>query len=61
MTKQLDALFERRPRRRAAQPPLPGGEAIAAEIGIDDFAKVDLRIAKIVQCEPVEGRPSCCA
>ena len=28
---------------------------IAPTIGIDDFAKVDLRIAQIVNCEPVEG------
>ncbi|MEO6281019.1 methionine--tRNA ligase subunit beta, partial [Roseateles sp.] len=34
---------------------LPGGEAIAAEITIDDFTKVDLRIAKIVKAEHVEG------
>ncbi|MFZ9285911.1 MAG: methionine--tRNA ligase subunit beta, partial [Burkholderiaceae bacterium] len=33
----------------------PGGEAIAHTITIDDFAKIDLRIAKIVNCEPVEG------
>ena len=33
----------------------PGGEAIAPTISIDDFAKIDLRIAKIVNCEPVEG------
>ena len=30
-------------------------EALAEEIKIDDFAKVDLRIAKIVNCEHVEG------
>ena len=30
-------------------------EAIAPEIKIDDFSKVDLRIAKIVNCEHVEG------
>lgn len=30
-------------------------EEIAAQISIDDFAKVDLRIAKIVQCDTVEG------
>ena len=58
-TKQLEALFE-------AQAPVdtgvlaiesvaPGGEDIGAPIGIDDFAKVDLRIARIVQCEAVEG------
>ena len=35
--------------------PPPGGEAIAPEIGIDDFAKVDLRIAKIVNAELVDG------
>lgn len=34
---------------------LPGGEAIAPTIGIDDFAKIDLRIAKIVQCQAVAG------
>ena len=33
----------------------PGGEPVAGTIGIDDFAKIDLRIAKIVACEPVEG------
>jgi methionyl-tRNA synthetase len=51
--KQLDALFE------APEPVapvlIPGGEEIAPTIGIDDFAKVDLRIAQIVNCEPVEG------
>jgi methionyl-tRNA synthetase len=35
--------------------PAPGGEAIAPIITIDDFAKIDLRIAKIVNCELVEG------
>ena len=34
---------------------LPGGEEIAPTISIDDFAKIDLRIAKIVNCEAVEG------
>jgi methionyl-tRNA synthetase len=34
---------------------LPGGEAIADVITIDDFVKIDLRIAKIVNCEHVEG------
>ncbi|MFZ3219691.1 MAG: methionine--tRNA ligase [Rhodoferax sp.] len=36
-------------------PNAPGGEALAPTIGIDDFAKIDLRIAKIVACEAVEG------
>jgi methionyl-tRNA synthetase len=34
---------------------IPGGEGIAPIISIDDFAKIDLRIALIVNCEPVEG------
>ncbi len=34
---------------------LPGGQAIADTIDIKDFIKVDLRIAKIVSCEAVEG------
>jgi methionyl-tRNA synthetase len=34
---------------------LPGGEAIAQGIGIEDFAKIDLRIARIVNAELVEG------
>jgi methionyl-tRNA synthetase len=33
----------------------PGGESIAPAIGIDDFTKIDLRIAKIVHCELVDG------
>ena len=51
--KQLESLFE------APEPVVPvlvpGGEPIAETISIDDFAKVDLRIAEIVNCEPVEG------
>jgi methionyl-tRNA synthetase len=38
-----------------ADPNAPGGTAIAPAINIDDFAKIDLRIAKIVNCEAVEG------
>ncbi len=38
-----------------ADPNAPGGEALAPTISIDDFAKIDLRIAKIVNCEAVEG------
>jgi methionyl-tRNA synthetase len=49
----LDALFE--PVVEATPPALPGGEAIAPTIGIDDFAKIDLRVALIVDCQPVEG------
>ncbi len=50
---QLESLFE------VPEPVVPalvpGGEEIAPTISIDDFAKVDLRIAEIVNCEPVEG------
>ncbi len=58
--KQLDALFEPpAPSATAAAAPeasaLPGGEDLAAPITIEDFAKVDLRIAKIVDCKAVEG------
>jgi len=35
--------------------PPPGGEPIAPEITIDDFTKIDLRLARIVACEHVEG------
>ena len=51
--KMLDALFE--PAAEEAPAALPGGEAIAPTIGIDDFAKIDLRIALIKDCQPVEG------
>ena len=60
--KQLDVLFEHPDQAEQAQrapdliaSTLPGGEAIAPTITIDDFAKIDLRIAKIVNCEAVEG------
>ena len=49
--KQLDALFE----PAQIEFPPPGGEAIAPEIKVDDFAKIDLRIAKIIDCARVEG------
>ena len=39
----------------AATAAMPGGEPIAPAIKIDDFAKVDLRIARIVAAERVEG------
>jgi methionyl-tRNA synthetase len=58
--KQLDALFEPAADAPPPQPSpggsgKPGGEDIAPVITIDDFAKIDLRIAKIVNCEAVEG------
>jgi methionyl-tRNA synthetase len=33
----------------------PGGEPVAPTIAIDDFARIDLRVARIVNCEEVEG------
>jgi methionyl-tRNA synthetase len=62
--KQLDALFEPPAGTEPVETDavadvgealIPGGEAIAPTITIDDFAKIDLRIAKIVNCERVEG------
>jgi methionyl-tRNA synthetase len=52
--KQLEALFEA-PATPEPEKLLPGGEEIAPTITIDNFAKIDLRIAKIVNCEAVEG------
>ena len=50
--KQLEALLAPPP---AIELPPPGGEPIAPEITVGDFAKVDLRIAQIVECARVEG------
>ena len=57
--KQLEALFEApaqaEPAQTAIETIAPGGEELAPTITIDDFAKIDLRIAKIVNCETVDG------
>jgi methionyl-tRNA synthetase len=60
--KQLEALFEPPAGEITAQAAtetiattIPGGEEVAPTISIDDFAKIDLRIAQIVNCEAVEG------
>ncbi len=55
--RQLQALlaFDEPAVPTPALPAPPGGEAIADEIGIADFAKVDLRIARIVKAEAVPG------
>jgi len=51
--KQLDALFAPSPEKAAmSTPPAP---ATDGTISIDDFSKVDLRIAKIVKAEHIEG------
>ncbi len=60
-SEQLEALFEAPKAEDSSPQPAtesggePGGEPIAPVITIDDFAKIDLRIARIVECEPVEG------
>jgi methionyl-tRNA synthetase len=62
-SEQLEALFEAPTQAEkapaatesvAADSP-PGGEELAPTITIDDFTKIDLRIALIVNCEAVEG------
>jgi methionyl-tRNA synthetase len=59
--KMVEDLFDKpaAPAADAASAPVPapesGIEPIAPEISIDDFSKVDLRVAKIVNCEHVEG------
>src|SRR5262252_5054160 len=51
--KQLDALFAPAPEKSAmSTPPAPTTDGT---ISIDDFSKVDLRIAKIVKAEHVDG------
>ena len=53
MARQLDQLLPDHvpePKVRA-----PGGEAIAPEVTIDDFSKMDLRVAKVIKCQKVEG------
>ncbi|WP_082807207.1 methionine--tRNA ligase [Collimonas pratensis] len=60
--KMLDALFDAPAPAAAAETTgtaapaaISSIEPLAAEIKIDDFVKVDLRIAKIVNCEHVDG------
>ena len=62
--KMIEDLFDAPAQQAAAAAPAAveaapaaaaGIEELAPEISIDDFAKVDLRIAKIVNCEHVEG------
>ncbi len=59
--KQLDALFDtdKGQSMTSAVPPSPvkgeGQVSGAPQIGIDDFSKIDLRVAKIVSAEHVEG------
>ena len=50
---KLDQLLE--PEIEETPVVTPGGEAIADIIDFKDFAKIDLRVAKIVECTEVEG------
>ena len=63
--KQVDALVDIAPPEPIAgaqngapaktAPPATDADTGAAQIGIEDFAKIDLRIARIVAAEPVDG------
>jgi methionyl-tRNA synthetase len=57
--KQVDALLaaNRESLQATAAPAAaaPSIEPVAETISIDDFAKVDLRVARIVECQKVEG------
>ena len=53
---KVDAMVEAsKEEQAAAKAEPPGGEAIADEIQFGDFAKVDLRVAEIVDAKAVEG------
>jgi methionyl-tRNA synthetase len=54
--KQVDAMIEESKETEAGKPPATEpAEPIQPECTIEDFAKIDLRIAKVVKTEPVEG------
>ncbi len=53
--KQLDALFEADAPPRATGAPPPGPGAAPAMLSIEEFRKVDLRVARILQAETVTG------
>jgi methionyl-tRNA synthetase len=56
-SRNIDAMLEASKDSLGAKPaPVPSaGEGIGAEISYDEFAKIDLRVAKIVKAEYVEG------
>ena len=45
---------EREAAQKAAEPAAPQNVAFLDEISIDEFAKIDLRVAKVVDCEPIK-------
>jgi methionyl-tRNA synthetase len=52
---QVNAMMEESKETNATQPTTTPAEPISPECTIDDFAKIDLRIAKVIKAEPVEG------
>lgn len=55
MDKQLNQLVPEKAPEPEIPALIPGNERIAPTCTIDDFTKIDLRVAKIVNCEEVEG------
>jgi methionyl-tRNA synthetase len=54
--KQVDAMIEESKETQAAQPEQESpAEPLKPECTIDDFAKIDLRVAKVIKAEAVEG------
>ncbi len=54
--KQVDAMIEESKETKENKPmPATPAEPIKPQCSIDDFAKIDLRIAKVVKAETVEG------
>jgi len=56
--KQVDAMMEESKQAQSAKPATvqaPSGEAFKSECSIEDFGKIDLRIAKVLKAEKVEG------
>jgi len=51
--KMMDALFE--PPAEEPARVAPGGEEIGPQVSIDEFSRVDMRIARVVDCKAVEG------
>ena len=53
--KKVEAMVEASKVQAAPAAPAHPVKPLAPEINIDDFAKVDMRVAKVLSCETVEG------